>query len=201
MKHFLTSLLLVTGTALSAQVSHELIAADFEFIPDTLVVEQFDSVHIVFSSPTHTFSQVDQATWEMNGDVIFGQYNVGPGVEDTTLVLDATGTIYYICLNHIDMGMKGLIDVQLAAGIQDRTALGEITFRPNPTKDWIRPERPFAGTVNIIFTDVAGRVAFTTTTTGSDPIDVSALPDGNYTLRITATNGELLNTGTIVVGR
>ena len=54
----------------TAQTTHELHVKDNTFHPPFLAIQLGDHVHIVWDKETpreHTFTQVERATWEVNG--------------------------------------------------------------------------------------------------------------------------------------
>lgn len=182
---------LLTST-LSAQITHLLTAVDFEFTPDTIYAAQGDSLHIVFVSTEHTFTQVTEATWDTNGDTPSGGWNIGPGLSEATIGLDGSGTIHYVCLPHAAMGMKGVVIVSIQSAIAERNALLQERFYPNPTGGqlWLR-DMP-NGMADLFFLDASGREVLRTQVHGNLPLDVSQLPIGLYTVRAVGSAGQEL---------
>ena len=192
MKPLITLTALLLGGIVSAQTTHVLTTVGTTFSPDTIVAVQYDSLKIIFSSPEHTFTQVSPETWEANGNTPSGEYQIGPGVDSITIALDATGTIYYVCVPHAAMGMKGIVDVLLGTHVHEGHGRLEERFHPNPTNGtlWIRGSAP--GMVDIFITDASGREVQRTQLQSDRPLDVTRLPAGLYTLRVVDSAGEPL---------
>jgi plastocyanin len=190
MKQLVTLSLFSIVTALSAQTTHLLTAIDFEFVPDSIFAAQGDSLHIVFGSTEHTFTQVSEETWNANGDTPSGGWNLGPGITETTIELFGTGTIHYICIPHATMGMKGIVHISLENAISERTALLQDRFYPNPTQGqhWLREAS--AGMLDLFFTDLGGREVLRAQVIGNKPVDVSMLPSGLYAVRAADSAGK-----------
>lgn len=192
MKPTATLVAFALSSALTAQTTHLLTAVDFEFLPDTLYAAQGDSLHIVFGSTDHTFTQVTEETWDANENTPSGGWNLGPGISEATIGLDGTGTIHYVCSPHASMGMKGVVIVSVENAMTDRMALMQDRFYPNPTGGqlWLR-EMP-DGMVDLFFTDASGRDVYRTQVYGNVPVDVSELPNGSYTVRAVSSGGKEL---------
>lgn len=177
--------------ALWSQTTHTLGTFANTFVPDTLVAVQGDSLHIVFDNPIHTFTQVSEETWLANGATPSGQWNIGPGVTEITIPLDASGIIHYVCVPHAAMGMKGVVIIELATGAPGTGPRTVDRLYPNPTAgvlDW-KAAVP-AGVVLLEFIDVAGRVVHQVPVQGDRPMDVRTLPAGVYTVRALDTAGD-----------
>lgn len=190
MKHQMTIAVLSLSVVLSAQTTHVLTAIDFEFLPDSIFAAQGDSLHIVFGSTEHTFTQVSEETWNANGDTPSGGWNLGPGITETTIELFGTGTIHYICLPHATMGMKGIVHISLENAIAERTPLLQDRFYPNPTSGQLWLREAYTGMLDLLFTDLSGREVLRTQVVADRPVDVSTLPSGLYTVRAADSAGE-----------
>ncbi len=59
----------------------------------------------------HTATQVSEDTWANNGNVSNGGFDLPAGSWPIWLTDSDVGTIYYVCKNHVGMGMKGKIIV------------------------------------------------------------------------------------------
>lgn len=190
MKQLVTLCLLTSVTALSAQTTHLLTATDFAFVPDTLYAASGDSLHIIFGSPEHTFTQVSEETWNANGDTPSGGWNLGPGLSETTIELFGTGTIHYVCIPHVDMDMKGVIIIPLENTIGERVAPLQERFYPNPTVGQLWLREPVTGMLDLFFTDLSGRAVLRAQVVGNTGVDVSTLPTGIYTVRAANSAGK-----------
>jgi plastocyanin len=114
-----TTLLICVFILLSASialsVTHTIINSGFTFSPSALTINQGDTVNFVLGS-LHDAIEVSQATWNANGTTSNGGFQVpfGGGI----VVSLSQGTHYYVCSNHVLLGMKGTITVNLSSGVQ-----------------------------------------------------------------------------------
>ena len=89
--------------------SHTVYASDYMiFSPSDLTILQNDTVF--FENLTnHNAVEVSQETYQNNGILSNGGFQL---YSDNYLVFDEVGTHYYVCTPHVQMGMKGIINVQ-----------------------------------------------------------------------------------------
>lgn len=129
-----------------------------------------------------------EATWNANGDTPAGFYNIGPGVEEATILLEASGIIHDVCIPHAAMGMKGIVDVALANSVGDRPKVVDNALYPDPAKEqlWLR-EAP-SGMLDMFFVDASGREVKRQQTSGT-PIFVGDLASGACTVRVVDSAG------------
>ncbi len=82
------------------------------FSPDMLIVNVGDQITFIIG-PDHTATQVDQATWDANGILPLDEgFNFPAGTYTYTVQAEDEGrTLWYVCQNHVEMGMKGRIVV------------------------------------------------------------------------------------------
>lgn len=189
MRTSLLPLLLAVAAPLHAQTTHILTTMDMQFVPDTILAVQGDSLKIIFDTPDHTFTQVSPETWEQNGNLPAGLLNIGPGVDSTTIALDASGTIHYVCSPHASEGMKGIVDVALAIGIGALPTPQEECFYPNPTNGTLWMRGSTEGMMDIFILDALGQEVQRTQALSDRPIDVSGLEAGRYTIRVVDSAG------------
>lgn len=88
-------------------------------------------------STTHPASEVSQATWMANGTATL---STGFGTKTTsysfTITALTTNTIYFVCPNHVAMGMKGMIVKAGSTGLSTiNNPLTQISLFPNPTSN------------------------------------------------------------------
>ncbi len=108
------ALFLVFGAS-SYATKYTITTPGMVFSPATLTAKVGDTVIFVISSG-HTATQVSQATWNANGTTpLPGGFNYSSGTSQYILEPSDQGTIYYICVPHASLGMKGLINVGAAA--------------------------------------------------------------------------------------
>jgi plastocyanin len=98
----------------------------------TLVTCAVGDMVIIQAQGIHPTAQVTQTVWASNGSTPMAG---GWGSQTTTFTYNAvsTGTVYYVCQNHVTLGMKGMIIVN-ATGINETTNsfLKEYNVFPNP---------------------------------------------------------------------
>ena len=88
--------------------SFTVVNAGFTFSPATLNVNAGDTITFSLAG-IHNVVEVDQATWNANGNTSNGGFTLPFG--GGTLVLIDPGTYYYVCQPHASQGMKGMIIV------------------------------------------------------------------------------------------
>jgi plastocyanin len=94
--------------------TYTIVNSGFTFSPNTLTVNVGDTVDFVLDV-IHNARQVDQATWNANGNTSNGGFDTPDG--GGIVVMSQPGTVYYVCKYHYTMGMKGTITVNSATGI------------------------------------------------------------------------------------
>jgi len=101
-----------TSTLLAA--THTVTNSGFTFSPATITIAPGDTVNFVLAS-IHNAIQVNKTTWDANGNTSNGGFQTpfGGGI----VILQQSGTYYYVCQNHASMGMKGIINVATSTGI------------------------------------------------------------------------------------
>jgi hypothetical protein len=78
--------------------------------------------------------EVSQTTWNANGTTALSGGFSEPFGGGLVLPANLTvGTHYYVCTNHVSMGMKGTIIVQNPNGIAENKNLTTISVYPNPS--------------------------------------------------------------------
>ncbi len=112
-------------------------ASGTSFSPNTLSILVGDMVVFTGQAGGHPTAQVDATTWAANGTTPMGS---GWGVKSANFTFTATtaGTIYYVCQNHVSLGMKGTITVN-AVGINESTNnLLSFNLFPNPAQNDVK---------------------------------------------------------------
>jgi plastocyanin len=158
MKKIVISLLLVSlGTAVFCS-TWTITNSGFTFNPASITINVGDDVSFVLES-MHNAVEVSQTTWNSNGNTpLSGGFSVTFG---GGLVLPAqltVGTHWYVCSPHASLGMKGIIIVNTATGINENQSRINISVYPNPACDFITVKTNFdlSGSPYFI-TDQAGR--------------------------------------------
>jgi plastocyanin len=205
MKHLYTLLLLGSALTLRAQTTHELHVMDDVFSPAALTIQLGDAIHIIWDDPDHTFTQVDQATWIANGQTpLPGGYNYGAGTPtpgtDFTIIPDALGTIYYVCQQHVLMGMKGTISV-VTVGMEEALMQEAWQLAPNPATDRVQLLSDVPLQVMAVAYNAAGQRCLMEKAGDARYIDVDALADGLYIMEIRDLDLRLLSRQRLVVAR
>ena len=208
MKTLVSLLALFATASLQAQVTHTINGQDFEFDPANLTITLGDHVNIHFddSSPDHTFTQVSEATWLANGSALLpGGYEFGVGTPnpgtDFTITPTSIGTIWYVCALHVDMGMKGIINVTGGSGIEEASAQDFFTLGPNPATTTVQVLATSTTPVLIDLFDATGRNCLSASLSGARTLDVSALTEGVYVVDIRDLQGGLLSRQRLSVSR
>jgi plastocyanin len=127
-------LLLAAFSVLTLQVNatkHTVLTSGTSYSPALLTVHIGDTVTIS-ASASHPLLQVSKATWTANDDAaLTGGF--GPTSKSTTIIVSTRDTIYYICVAHISLGMKGRIIVGQFSGIDTpQPEPFSVTVFPNP---------------------------------------------------------------------
>ena len=109
MKAFYTLLILLIPFVGFGQSSHLITASDYMFFtPSELTIIDDDTVYFE-NLTTHNAVQVTEETYNSNGTESlpngFDLYS------DSFLVFNSPGIYYYVCTPHVEMGMKGRINV------------------------------------------------------------------------------------------
>ena len=167
--------LAVTALGATAQVTITT-TNDLNFTPATVTIQLGEAVQFNVSG-IHTATQVSETTWNANGNTMLpGGFHFTAGTHMYTPT--EIGTIYFVCQPHSGMGMKGTIVVETNTSVTDHSA---VPFRlyPNPANNEINVEG--AGVTELVIVDVQGREVLKTMLKMNDRIDVSTLPEGNYT--------------------
>ncbi len=146
-----------------------------------------DEIHLTIGG-IHTFTEVDEATWNTNSNTSNGGYDFGAGTHDFTL--DEPGTIYYVCIPHAGMGMKGRIIVSSGTGMADAPgASARPALFPNPASTTVRLAGNTLAGQRVEVLNIQGQVVLSTLLGTDATLDVSALPTGNYTVRVQDLQG------------
>ncbi|MBZ0200796.1 MAG: T9SS type A sorting domain-containing protein [Ignavibacteriaceae bacterium] len=125
---------LVVFTTISFGTTYTIVNSGFTFSPSNLTINMGDTVNFILSS-IHTAREVNQATWDANGTTSNGGFDLPNS--GGTIVLNQTGTYYYVCVPHASLGMKGTITVNTATEVKqvDKTAPNNFVLMqnyPNP---------------------------------------------------------------------
>ncbi len=114
---------------------HTIVTGEMSFIPETLFVDVGDTVEFIIYSP-HSAIQVDENAW-LNNEVIptiEGFYFESGSYEHVIKSADPH-VIYYICLAHASMGMKGRIFINNFTGINTPANSSVLNVYPSLLKE------------------------------------------------------------------
>lgn len=201
MKITTTFLCGMLAVGVHAQTIHELSVSDFEFSPAVIDAVQGDSLRIVPLDLGHTFTQVDPETWNVNGNTASGLFQFDPLLVTITVELTGSGTIYYVCSPHAAMGMKGIVNVELASSISDHSLVRSSAFFPNPASEVIWMRDPPTDVVDVSIVDAIGREVARMQVLSTEPLYVGDLPAGLYVLRIMDNAGMEMQRQQLMVTR
>ena len=168
----------------------------FTFSPSTLTVNVGDTVNFVLEN-IHNARQVDQSTWDANGNTSNGGFDTPDG--GGMVVLNQVGTVYYVCKYHASLGMKGTITVNATTGISSETSSLPQSYllmqnypNPfNPTTE-ISYALPYESKITLSIYDLTGKevtkLVNNTESAGYHSVNFSAadLSSGIYFYRIEA---------------
>ena len=115
---FLIMVLAIPCTSFSK--THTITNSGFTFSPSTLTVNVGDTVNFVLEN-IHNARQVDQSTWDANGNTSNGGFDTPDG--GGMVVLNQVGTVYYVCKYHASLGMKGTMLKSLMWGKREEKKL------------------------------------------------------------------------------
>ncbi len=173
MRYFLL-VMLVGVPIIASGVTHEVTMVGLTFVPETLTVNQNDSVLWVNTSA------ISHTTTSGAGGVPSGYWDSGlmPPNDSFFFYFDSVGVFPYYCTPHWTLGMVGLITVE-PLGIQEYDVPSSVAFDmsqayPNPS----------AGTVRIDYAlKVAGQVSIDIYSSTGQKIRTLAdtrMPSGEY---------------------
>lgn len=168
----------------------------YTFVPDSIAINVGDTVDFSLAS-IHNAREVDQATWNADGTTSNGGFDTpnGGGI----VVLTQPGIYYYVCKYHASLGMKGIIVVNAATGVNSETSslpqnysLMQNYPNPfNPTTE-ISYALPYASKITLSIYDLTGkeitRLVNNTESAGYHSVNFNAadLASGIYFYRIEA---------------
>jgi plastocyanin len=184
-KLFLFLLLFLSGTA-SFCTTWQITNSGTTYVPATVTIAFGDSVNFTLAV-THDALEVNQATWNANGSTpLPGGFHVPFG---GGLLLPAqlpVGTHYYVCSNHVGLGMKGMIIVQDNSGISINKLPGDLFVYPNPAHNLvtIQTSKDLAGSQYLISDQKGTQVLDGKLANEATSVDISQLSPGIYLIQV-----------------
>jgi plastocyanin len=134
MKKLILALFLSTFSLNGFSKTWTIISSGSTFSPASVTIKQGDSVIFTLQS-SHNAVEVSQTVWNANGNTSNNGFSV-PFSGGTVLPSKlATGTHYYVCTPHASFGMKGMILVQAATGLDETILESNVSVFPNPVVD------------------------------------------------------------------
>jgi len=128
------SVLLLSILAISMKAtSYTVTISGFSYSPATLTVSVGDVVTIA-ASGSHPLAEVSQTTWNANGTATLST-GFGTKTSSYTFTITSASDIYYVCTNHVTMGMKGMITVSSVGVKEQANQISGISVFPNPAKN------------------------------------------------------------------
>ncbi|BEG98367.1 T9SS type A sorting domain-containing protein [Bacteroides sedimenti] len=195
MKKLVLLILLFTMGIASFGKNWRITNSGFTFSPSTLTISFGDSVDFSLAG-IHTVQEVDQNTWNSNDITpLPGGFSTPFGGGQVLPDKLTVGTHYYVCTVHVGTtGMKGIIIVKNATGIDQNNANNNISIYPNPTNSTIHFKLNISESeiFSLKIFNIAGqKIMESKVQNGENNVDVRSLPDGLYYL-IIASNDKLL---------
>lgn len=191
---------LLLGGPVAGQSSHDLVATDFEFLPNVLVIQAGDTVNI-YLGEGHGFREITANAWNLNVTTPAIGFDFPPESQSNThfIVLPPVAdTLYYICVPHADMGMKGrIIVLEGNIGVEE-TPWPVRTAYPNPTEGPVLFDPPVQGAVQARITDAAGRITWSNVERDGG-VDLALFPPGPYVIDMMDADRRLLHHGMVML--
>lgn len=183
--------------AASAQTTHELTNVGNTFSPNVITMDAGDNIHLVLTG-NHTCTQVDQSTWNANGNTPNGGFNYSAG--EHTFTLDVPGTYYYVCIPHAGLGMKGQIIVEPTTGVREEASTAQLGLFPNPAGNEVWINGLETGQI-VQLIDAAGRLVLESQPTGDGLLNIAGVETGNYQVAIRDASGRMIAVKALAVVR
>ena len=193
MKKLYTSILFSAVIALSIQATdHTIVTQGLAYSPVVLSAAIGDNVTIV-ASANHPTAEVSEATWNANGTTVLAG-GFGSHSTSFTFAITEAGSIFYVCVNHVESGMKGRINVLSTGLTQANEALG-IEFGANPVKDGMLSfslvDQTLLGS-NIEFFSVEGKKVMEYRITANSGLIQINQARGNYVMVLRSLEGGVI---------
>jgi plastocyanin len=207
MQHSLTCFSVLCMFSAAAQTTHEMLVKDDAFDPPFLTIQLGDHVHISWDATDtleHSFAQVEQATWEVNGTTpLNGGFHLGEGspMPGTDFTITPTSDVWYVCPFRAAMGMKGMINVQGGVGMEETTGPHEVRFAPNPASSRTNVVAPEGWPISVRILDGTGVLQTWQQLGAGRTVDLTGLPPGLYMAEVWYTEGPLLGRRRLLLER
>jgi plastocyanin len=181
---FIAVLLMYALTGFGAK--KEITNVGFTFNPASLTIEAGDNVSFVLEAMNNAV-EVSQATWNANGTTALpGGFSVPFGGGELLPAQLPVGTHYYVCTNHASSGMKGVIIVGTATGIDESLGQVDISIFPNPAIELItvKASNNLIGTQYFLTDQNGSQMLNGKIDSETTSINISQLKNGIYLFQI-----------------
>lgn len=185
MKKLLLSAIAISLMNVSFGAVHVIIASGTSFTPATTVAVGGDQLQFNISTG-HTATSVSKATWMANGTTPNGAFNFTAPSGNYTIPGSLNDTIYFVCVFHVGMGMKGMAIVT-PNGVEEASQEWKLTAFPNPADNFINLKgEGMNGKANVRVLDILGAdvVPAADVDVTSYRINVATLAQGTYFIRV-----------------
>lgn len=161
MKKILLALLFIPFSITGFGATFNIVNVGVTFSPSTLTINQGDDVTFTLNSSLHNALEVSLDTWNADGVTpLSGGFSVPFGGGSVPAAQLPVGTHYYVCVNHVTLGMKGTITVQSTSAVPVVKTENDMLIYPNPVKDNITVQfnNPTSNPVEIKLFDLQGKL-------------------------------------------
>jgi plastocyanin len=213
MKHILAILILLLGATMTlAQRTYTLSVDNDAFFPEFLVVEAGDPIELRLTGD-HTLTEVDAGTFRSGGTVPNGGIRIGRGIgygftgvdsDETTFTLHDPGNYYFVSEGRNGSVAKARIVVIASThtGFSEAVDQFRPVVFPNPADDHVRfAAHEHLDMMSVEVYDQSGRLVHSAVVRGSEPMYVTKLPSGLYTLRLTDGMSAVYGVERLVINR
>ncbi|MBI1286159.1 MAG: T9SS type A sorting domain-containing protein [Flavobacteriales bacterium] len=163
------------------------------YTPATLNAVVGDEITIQ-ATGNHPLVQVSQTTWDADGTTqLSGGF--GPETSDYTFTITSTDDIYYVCMNHVSLGMKGKIIVSAATGIVDAARGVSLQVFPNPVVKgdfMVRGNGQTLDNTKLEIYNISGQLVRSLNLKGEEAKLHATLADGVYSVIISKDDKAIL---------
>lgn len=189
------------STMSSSATDHVINIIGLTYSPAVLEVNVGDQITIKATN-SHPTIQVSESTWIANGTTPSGS-GWGTVTDDFTFTVSASGTIHYVCGNHVNDGMKGIINVSEPTGTME--SFDRIGFKmlnnpvtANNMRYSISSPTFYNGTLKLY--NNSGSEVFSFSVYGGEGTLRANLAPGFYMYTIETENEGMVASGKLMIG-
>jgi len=183
MKKFTLILVILVAAILQLHATKRTVTiSGFNYSPALLTVHTGDTVTIN-ASASHPLLEVSKATWDNSGTTALSG-GFGPTTKNFTFTAGAADTIYYICTEHVQFGMKGRVIIAPSSGIIDLPEKSlSLSLFPNPIANtgMLSIYSPASNNFSVQVFNITGQLA-------KDLTPADRIPDKQYSIPVDASN-------------